>query len=394
MGIPAAVLRAWHIMVGRDMHIPWPPGSPAPAPAPVPYITTAPMIGILPMVTSKCTATVFADSLCSMMVRGTDIGPMIPHVGPPSTTLPIEMLTSGSKSHFGITKWKVKDQTGAPGCVAVAMLGVVNPNLNCGTPVPLPMGFVIAPTTHLASMTLGDAISGLCMMGWDFVIQGSLYYFGKKVLDPAAKKLVDYVAGRLGVGALSRVAARQLARALGTRSNIGPAANALRAQRLAALAKAADNTSLAAGLALGSPLGISTSTASDSTKSAYDRAMDAFKPQERTDNFGQAVDDYFASPSSTVTDVPSVPDHVAGDGGGPDATTAPDAGAASDEGGAGDLGGAGSGPSMSSADQGESPNMSSMDDGDATDPSAESSTGGEPNACTPEPGSDDGNSSR
>jgi hypothetical protein len=418
-----AVLRAWHVMLGRDMHIPWPPGSPSPAPSPVPYMTTAPMVGMVPMLTSKLTATAFADSMCSMMVRGTDIGPLIPHVGPPSTTLPIDMLTSGSKSYFGVTKWKVKDQTGAAGCVAVGVLGLTNLNLNCGSPAPTPFGLVIAPTTHLATLTLGDLVSGLYMMAWDYMAQRIMYMAGQAMGD-VVSKMVRKVAARLGVGVLSRTAARQMARALGTRSNIGPVANALRAQRIAALTKVADRATIALGLAAGSPLGISTSTLGDDhAKSAYDRVADAVDPQGHGDALGQAIDDYFSSPSSSVTDVPSAPDQVAtggdapdastgadaagsGDGGAPDTGTG-DAGASNMDGSAGDAGQGGDDAGMSSPEQGDggasssrsTPTSSvSSDPSTATssvDPSSGASTDGE-NACTPESGSDDadGNSSR
>jgi hypothetical protein len=30
----------------------------------------------------------------------------------------------------------------------VSLLPLVNPNLNCGTPLPTPIGFVLAITTH------------------------------------------------------------------------------------------------------------------------------------------------------------------------------------------------------------------------------------------------------
>jgi hypothetical protein len=453
-----AVLRAWHLMLGRDLHIPWPPGSPSPAPAPVPYTTTAVMAGIIPMATSKMTTSAFADSMSPMMVRGTDIGPLIPHVGPPSLTLPIEMITSGSKSHFGVTKWKVKDQTGAEGCVAVGVLGLTNLNLNCGTPAPTPFGLVIAPTTHLATLTLGDLISGLYMMAWDYMLQRIMYAFGNALGEWVFPR-VAYIAERLGVGALGRTAARQMARALGRRANIGPLARALQAQRIKALAAVAEKTTIALGLAAGSPLGISTSTigavtGDDTTKSAYDHFSDLTDPQGNADDLGQSVDDYFASPSPSVTDVPSVPeDDTAGDAGVPDSTTSSDAaGPTSVDQGDGtntssvdpgdgtntssvDPGDGtntssvdpGDGTNTSSVDQGDGTNTSSVDPGDAgssstqstpqtsstasdvspgtststtptstTDPSSETSTADEQSSSTPQSGSDDadGNSSR
>lgn len=394
-----AVLRSWHTMLGRDMHIPWPPGAPAPAPAPVPYVTLAMMSGMIPMLTSKMTPSSFADGASPIMVRGTDIGPFIPHAGPPSTTLPIEMMTSGSKSHFGVTKWKVKDQNGGSGCVAVGVLGLTNVNLNCGTPAPLPVGLVIAPTTHLAALTLGDLLSGLCMMAWDYVLQRLMYVVGNAIAEWVFPRVL-YVAERLGVGVLGRTAARQMARALGRRSNIGPVAKMLQAERIAALAKAAERITVGLGLAAGSPLGISTSTLSpitgDTTESAYDRFGDAVDPQGGADALGSAVDDYFSSPSPTVTDVPNTPE---ADGGVPDATTSGDSADAAGDDGPGDAGQGGDSPSSSSSsvdegDAGSSSTQSTPPSSTSSDPSSASATDGEANACTPDPGSDDADGNR
>ena len=311
-----AVLRSWHPMVGRDMHIPWPPGAPAPAPAPVPYVTTALMSGVGPTLTSKLSPSTFADGMAAIMVRGTDIGPMIPHGGPPSMTLAAELLTSGSKSHFGVTSLKVKDQTGAEGCVAVGLLGMSNMNLNCGTPAPLPVGMVIAPTTYLAKMKLGDLISGLYMMAWDYAAQRIVQEFGNALKEWAFPR-VAYIFERVGLGVLGRTAARQIARASVVDSSLGPTARLLRVRRLQRLLETSDWAAVGLGLMAGSPLGLSTSTTGDKrTTSGYDRIAEAVDPQGHGDMLGKAIDDYFGGPSPSVTDVPATPGNGSPDGGG------------------------------------------------------------------------------
>jgi len=307
-----AILKAWHPMIGRDLHIPWPPGSPSPAPAPAPYTVCAPMGGIVPL-TTRFTTTSFTDGLAPAMLRGTDIGMMIPHVGAPSITLPLEMLLSGSKSHFGASKTIVRDQFGATGPVAIAMLGFTNLNLNCGYPLPTPFGQVIAPTTHVTTVTLGDLVAGLYLMAFDFCLQAILNKLGSKVGEWMGSA-AGAIARRLGVGALSRVAARQMARALGIRSGIGATQRALQAASRAKLAAIIENTTIYGfaplGVFLGGPLGISVSAARDSDgqqvfPSPADRGVERLGVERNADALGEAVDDYFNSPS--VTEVPPSP---------------------------------------------------------------------------------------
>jgi len=390
-----AVLKAWHVMVGRDLHIPWPPGSPAPAPAPVPYVTTMTMYGIAGPITTRFTTTVYTDGLAPAMIRGTDIGPLIPHVGPPSTTLPLEMLASGSKSYFGASSVQVKDQWGSPGNLACALLGFTNPNLNCGTPIPTPFGLVIAPTTHLETLTLGDVVAGVYMMAWDFAVQALLNQVGDWL-----GKGVGVLARKMGVGAMSRTAARQLARAQGVRSNIGPTARAIRdvararPDRLAAKVTAAYTP---VSYVVGSPLGLSVSNVRDGDgnevfPSPYERATgnNALNVEGNGDALGAAVDNYFNSPAAEEVPASSAADAGVGDasgnsgvaqeagaGGAPETSSGPsDAGAPAGaaQGGAGPADAASDSPaSAGSAPDG--PNMSTADD--APDMSA---TTGEPNA--------------
>ena len=177
------VLKAIHPMLGRDKHIPWPPGAPGPLPNPVPYITCFTMLGTA--ATAKWTRTLFTDSLFPTMIKGTDIGPLIPHIGPPSVTMPVEMVFSASKSHFGSSRYQTED--GPP---AITLGFAVNPNLNCGTPIPTLTGLVLALATHRVDMSWGDVFSGFMNMGVDFVIQ-SLLNKGGNWLSRKIDKLVQ-----------------------------------------------------------------------------------------------------------------------------------------------------------------------------------------------------------
>jgi len=184
------VLKAIHPMIGRDLHIPWPPGAPAPLPAPAPYMTAYTMLGTA--ATSTWTDKLFTDSLFPTMIKGTDIGPLIPHIGAPSVTLPIEIVFSASKSHFGSSKYKTEK-----GIAAVSLLFLTNLNLNCGTPIPTPTGVVLALATHRVDMTWGDLVAGALSMAVDFVIQKYLTKWGNKFGDYIGKKFADRVYNRL-----------------------------------------------------------------------------------------------------------------------------------------------------------------------------------------------------
>src|SRR6266540_4294623 len=147
------VLKHWHPMIGCDWHVPWPPGSPSPAPSAVPYVSFSTMYGW--SITASYANDVLSAYWGLTMLKVTDIGPMIPHIGPPSVLMLLEIPLSSSKSYFGSSRYVSK---GKP--VAAALLWHLNPNLNCGSPVPTPTGCVIAFTTHEVDMTWGDIFSG------------------------------------------------------------------------------------------------------------------------------------------------------------------------------------------------------------------------------------------
>lgn len=215
-----AVMKHWHPMIGRDLHIPWVPGTPAPAPAPVPYITFSLLFGF--GVVASYAKTHHSMGWGFTMQKGTDIGFLIPHFGPPSLLTPLDVIFSASKSYFGPAAIQAE---GKP--IAAALLIVVNPNLNCGTPIPVPFGAVLAINTHFVGMTLGDIIHGLLSGAIDFVIQWAI----GKIMGP----LCDWIAGKIAPPLLSKAAAKALLRQQGGVPNriINQAARDLAAARAA-----------------------------------------------------------------------------------------------------------------------------------------------------------------
>jgi hypothetical protein len=139
---------------------------------------------------TKPTEKQMTDCFSMTMLKGTDIGPLIPHIGPPSVTLPVEMLFSSSKSHFSSSRYQAAGQQ-----VSCALLVYVNPNLNCGTPCPTPTGMVAAITTHMVDMTWGDVFAGLLAMAADALIQFLLNklgsFLGGKLSSFLSEKLFD-----------------------------------------------------------------------------------------------------------------------------------------------------------------------------------------------------------
>ena len=249
MGLPHAVLKNFHPMIGRDMHIPWPPGSPAPAPSPVPYVTTSTMMGL--GVTCSKAVDVMSQFFGLTMLVPTDIGPMIPHIGAPSVLLAVEIPMSSSKSYFGCGRYMSK---GSP--VAVALLGQTNLNLNCGTPVPLPMGQVIALTTHYMDMSLGDLVGGLANMAFDFAVAAALNKLGSAVGNKLSSMAQPALFKACMPQALINALAEGGDEAL-SRSFAGVVA-ASKSELIANVGGTAVSTAL--GFFLGSPMGIDAST--------------------------------------------------------------------------------------------------------------------------------------
>ncbi len=124
--------------------------------------------------------------------QGTDIGPLIPHFGPPSITLPLELLFSSSKSHFGTPRYQSQ---GKP--IAVSLLWHVNPNLNCGIPIPTPTGMVLALTTHRVDLNWAEIFGGFGFMLSDFAVQAALQWVGGKVADKISHYICNLVGPRV-----------------------------------------------------------------------------------------------------------------------------------------------------------------------------------------------------
>jgi hypothetical protein len=218
-----AVMKCWHPMIGRDLHVPWVPGTPAPAPSPVPYFTYHIMLGF--GVVCSVAPTHNSMGWGWTMQKGTDIGFLIPHIGPPSLLTPLDMILSASKSYFGASAYMAE---GKP--VACALLGMTNPNLNCGSPMPFSIGQVIALNTHFVSMTLGDFLHGLLSFGIDFALQCAIGWL--------VGKGADKIANRIAPTVMSKQAAKQLLRSQGVKNKvINTAARAFVDARNARIAK-------------------------------------------------------------------------------------------------------------------------------------------------------------
>jgi hypothetical protein len=290
-----AVLKHWHPMLGRDMHIPWPPGSPIPAPAPVPYFTISTMFGT--GVTASYAPSHLSQGAGMSMTITTDIGPAIPHIGPPSTTLPLVMLFSSSKSYFGPAATQAE---GKP--IAVALLIQVNPNLNCSEPVPLPVGTVVALNTHYVGMTMADILGGLGEALSDFIIQAVLQRLGGALGDKVGGWLSNrffqkvfqqrYIAEILRGGPLDLAAARagvQAAAALEGRLGLRYAGTAI------------ENVF---GIFMGGPMGIDAGTFGAPTPGGWVGDEGSGLGRQLGESLGRPLDDYLNSPDPNIGDYP------------------------------------------------------------------------------------------
>ena len=187
MAMPHMVMKHWDPMIGCDVHLAVAPtGPPIGPPGPYPYFTMQFLSGLLVFFTPlKSQRSLYGITVA----KGSDIGGGIPHVGAPSADLPVTILTSGSKNHFGANNYQVD---GKP--VGLALLGAVNLNLNCGTPVPTPSGYVVCVNVHAGGMTFADYLGGFATMVADFAIQSAFNHLGMRF-----GKLFDGKTGILGL---------------------------------------------------------------------------------------------------------------------------------------------------------------------------------------------------
>jgi hypothetical protein len=302
------VLRWHHPMVGVDWHIPVLPIGPLPFPSP--YFVVQIMGNWVVQLSTLYTPSVYADATQSAMCKGTDIGSLIPHVGTPSIIIFIEILFSSSKSHFGPSAVVVSDQYGAAKNPAAAVGVVVNPNLNCGFPVPTPLDVVIATNTTQVAMTWGDIIGGLYSMVVDAVFQTIINLISFKVLGPAMEGLGRRLAPRLGIRALSRAASRQAGRAAwkaaGKQGPLSAFANPLRNGPIMRFAERFGmGGDKAIGFFLGSPLGLSADAPALGLPTVYGAFMEGIQwlgvPSE------QDVQQWVDQPASTNTPATPTP---------------------------------------------------------------------------------------
>ncbi len=171
-------LIAMHPVIGIDMHdIIIPPAPPVAGP----YVWVQILSGLL-MPTVQMEPTVVSSFGFPVMQRGTDIGPLLVHVGNPvNIALPFIILGSASKSEFGAFSVLVKKKP-----VAIAVAKYLNFNLNCWgpmlpSPLPVPSGTVIAFNTVEVGFSIGDLVASLFALIVDMAIQGLMNVLGDKI---------------------------------------------------------------------------------------------------------------------------------------------------------------------------------------------------------------------
>jgi hypothetical protein len=186
-------LKNWHPMVGVDLHTMQLPGPVPPVPN-TPHVVAA-MICAGPwgILTGKPVPNVIGG-WATCLQKGTDAGPLVVHVciPPPNLLLPVILLGSASKSYFGASSTLIGSDA-LP--IAVAVMKVVNLNVNCGTIVPTPSGIVVAVHTVVADMTLADFLSGLVTALVESALQAVINLIFNKVLGDFFRRLAGAAFG-------------------------------------------------------------------------------------------------------------------------------------------------------------------------------------------------------
>ncbi|NVB37691.1 hypothetical protein G6O69_07590 [Pseudenhygromyxa sp. WMMC2535] len=183
----------YHPMIGVDLHNGYPLLVPVPLVPLAPHLVFA-MVRFGPwwMASSQENLDIKMPP-GNAMAKVFDIGMFVPHITFPAMNHVVHMLIntlgSSSQGHFGVSSVQTPK-----GPLAVALALIVNPQLECGDPCPLPTGFVIAPNTVIAGMTLGDFLAGVFSMAITSAVQFAcskvvdlLYDFGPSLVSKAGK---------------------------------------------------------------------------------------------------------------------------------------------------------------------------------------------------------------
>ncbi|MCY0992029.1 hypothetical protein OV203_33130 [Nannocystis sp. ILAH1] len=202
-------MKNWDLMIGIDHHICWPPGAPLPLPKPVPYVTVMVLNGLQPL-TPMLAPT--SQTFYGLTVqRGSDIGPGIPHIGPPSILTPLDVLFSSSVSYFGASAYTHEGQP-----CAAALLVAVGLNANCQEPVSLPTGLVLCVTTHFTWMSPFDILFGFACMIFD----AALEFAGQNAANWASgfvtRQVMNPIGAKISAKMASRTAAKNAAKNAGS----------------------------------------------------------------------------------------------------------------------------------------------------------------------------------
>jgi hypothetical protein len=164
-------------IVGVDMHVSLPPIPPVILPHPVVWGTGLSLAMGLPLSISASKAMSsdhpqaaakgpVAVGFGHAVGRGHDAGPHVGHIAG-NTLLAIIWLGAASKAEFGSGTVLVQGQQ-----MAVNMMMVMNPQLQCSDPIPMPSGLSFATGSNMvfANFTWLDLLAGIVHMLVDIII--------------------------------------------------------------------------------------------------------------------------------------------------------------------------------------------------------------------------------
>ncbi len=200
-----AILKDYDLMIGLDPHGLYPTLLTPVATVAIAHFVSATIglhLGVIPAGSKD----EHVDNMSGKtMVRGTDRGPWIPHIPfGPNAKAPLLMLSSSSKTYFGVTTVVTKK-----GPVAVASFVMVGQNFNCAEMPPAislntPTGLVFSlPSLNFAGMSWGDAIAAGLFIGVDLLTGWVSSKVCGYIKDNVVAKLVVLVALAIATTAVS-----------------------------------------------------------------------------------------------------------------------------------------------------------------------------------------------